>query len=166
MPKTRMWARVEKPSATLAAGDSITDLFASYVTEVGILELRGKTIATVIGNLVVVAADLPPNASNSQSRWTAGIAVFSKGMDADDTPIPGTDTYPWMWYYDRHQTYLSQPVVGFAGAELYCSIEQVLPIHIRAMRKLAIGQTLMLKIHNYSGTDLNIAFGGSALLLG
>jgi len=163
--KDRNWARGFKVSAALAAGaDGVSDILASYKAEVGILEIRGRTVGTVIGELVFVQDDAVPNASNNQSRIAFGIGVVNTLLGTA-TPIPGIDSYNWMWYKDFHYTQLAQYVQGIDGSEVFRNVEYRIPIHIRSMRKLGMNEFLVLKTHNFSAS-VNFAFAGNILLLG
>ncbi len=165
--KERMWAHVIDTATTVAGGgDNLQNLLGAYVTEIGINEIRGKTIGTIIGDLVFIDSVAVGNASNTISRVAFGIFVGQTGLQAANAPVPGTDSYPWMWFKDYHYVQSARRVAGLSGSEVFRNIEHRVPIHIKAMRKLTMNQALFLKVHVFSGADVNVAFAGNCLLLG
>jgi len=165
--KSRNWAHLIRSSAAVTGGgNAITDLLAAYKTEVGINDVRGKTIGTIFGELVFVDGAAVGNNSNTQSRVAFGIGVVNTGLGASSAPVPGDDSFGWMWYLGYHYTQLATYVAGLDGSEVFRNVEHRIPIHIRAMRKLDMNDQLVLKVHVFSGADVNVAFDGNCLLLG
>ena len=159
--KQRMWAIGKHDAASLGGGvTQAYDLLSAYKTEVGVNELRGKTIGAVIGEIVFTKSAAVNNSLNTMDEVAFGIAVLPPG---GTPPDPGTGTFPWMWYWDHWTVHLAVQVDATPN---YRNVPIRLPMHIRAMRILTIGTSLFLVGHNYSGSALNVSFGGNVLLLG
>jgi len=166
---SRNWAHLFASAgiSTPGAGDRLVDLLAVYKTERGLNDLVGKTVAAVIGNLSITDTGPVEDATNIPHRIAMAITVMTKDTTTlTDIPVPGNDTWPWMWYYEEQIVPQARHVDGVAAAEVFRNITRVYEVHIRSMRKLTMNSSLMMKIHNFSSTAVQFGFGGNCLLLG
>jgi len=159
----REWAHVFASGAVGVAGGSqrAIDLLSGYKGEVGVTELRGVTIGTVIGQIGVSEAVLATSQPVIMGRLAMGIGVFPEALGAAVVPIPGNQTYPWMWYWER--VFYFENREGAAGVFFRVSFN--IDLHIRAMRKMRMNEELQLRINNLSSVEMDIGMGGNCLLL-
>lgn len=154
----RNWARMTDQVTVVASGaNSQGDLLQDYKTEVGINEVRGKTIGTIIGEAVIHPSAIITGAS--LGRWAMGIGVFPKGVV---NVVVGQDSWPWMWYWET-----SFKPRAFEESAGVFNVESVTrSFHIRSMRKLQTNQDLQLVVHNFAAANANMGVSGNILLLG
>jgi len=156
---TRRWARATRVANTVVAGARGTfDLLADYKIEKGVTEL----VAT-IGAIIVDVGVLPGGleAAGSLDNWAFGIDVLPKGQGVDASPQVGTDSWPWMWYWDL----LEFPHAWEMAAGDFRITPIVKSIHIRAMRKMKFNEDLTLRVRNNTGDSAVFLLGGNILLL-
>jgi len=159
----REWAHVFASASILTPGGSqrAIDLLTQYKGEVGVTELRGVTVGTVIMQIGITEAEVPITQPSTMVRVALGVGVFPEALGAAVVPIPGNQTYPWMWYWER--PFHFQTNEGAAGVFFNVSIN--IDVHIRAMRKMRMNEELQLRVNNLSSVGIHVGVGGNALLL-
>ena len=161
--KSRAWAHLFMSAGvtTASGGDRSADLLSGYKTEIGILELRGNTIAAVIGTLSISPGALISVRDTVPNRIAIGIGVFVVGSGAGAVPVPGNDSYSWMWFHEFQEYDQAREV----AAGVFQEITREIPVHIRVQRKIGVGESLICKVHNFGDRSTVVAFGGNGLLL-
>ena len=160
---TRTWGRFTLSETAIGSGGgtAVGDLLAAYATEVGISEFRGRTIGAVIGHVNFVKASAQTTLTPVVERIQIGIAVLPRATSGSVVPVAGVDSYRWMWYLDYPWQQEAREISAGGFRNLGVSI----PFHIRAMRKLDIGETLLVKARSVLSA-LEFEMGGNVLLLG
>jgi len=157
--KARMWARCTDIATAVASGAiARTDMLSDYKAEVGVSEVRGVTVGGL--HLEVGFLDSAAHSATSIHRVGISIAPLAQGL-ATGVPRPGVDSFPWMWYWEPQL----KPWVN----ELSSGVFEVFPVYryiqIRAMRKLTMGEDLVLSVNNLGAHSVTILVTGNILLL-
>jgi len=159
--KSRWWAKAQANQSTVApAGDAKFNLLSDYEAEVGISETRGVTIGTFIGEIGLIR-DGDPSTVNTLEKYGLGIGVMTAGLTSTLPPVPGNDSFNWMWYLELNWKWVGTEV----GSGSFASRSLRIPFHIRSMRKLAMNMDLTLAVHNFSAVGVKVALGGNVLLM-
>ena len=159
--KTRMWARMSDLAFSTASGaTNFADLLLDYKNEVGINEVRGVTVGTMIFNISVLPGAIV--GVGAQVRAAVGIGVFPAG--AQPSIVPGADSWPWMWYWEPQFA----PTARETSAGTFRILnypEHPWEVHVRSMRKLRVNEDLMIVSFNGAGASMVTSISGNILLL-
>ena len=161
--KARTWARVSGSSGSVASGVTDTQhLLAGYQTEIGGVEIRGRTIGALHLTYTVIAS--VALSLLAVHRVAMGISVLQGTAPGATTaaPLPGTNSWQWMFFRDFSAKPRFDDIAG-AGSPILMWSEI---ITVRAMRKLNPTQDLTVRVTNFGANAISYNVAGSALLLG
>ena len=140
-----------------SGGNLLVDMLANYKTEKGINDVEG-TIAAFIGQVTW----LPGAVVTSPTFIRGGCGILVEGnATVGQAPVPGIDSYPWMWLWQPHW----YPEVQEESAGVFEPKSVVVDVHVRAMRKIKMNERLNFKAHNFAAATATVGITGNILIL-
>ena len=141
--KSRWWGDTRN-NISIGTGVQVNqDLTFDIVTELGVSELRGNTVAAIYGSYSLLST--VDDGSALIHGTDMGIGVFPENAGAG-IPRPGVDSFQWMWFRSLHH----RPVVREHAAGVFrfeLSIPST-PFEVHSMRKLSMNERLFLVLFN------------------
>ena len=124
----------------------LLDLLAETEAQIGVNNIPGATVGTIIGKIGLSAA-AETTAIHSEGQVNLGICLVD--LDQSNIPDPGTDDYDWLWLSRGIQMFTRPDQRDAASAPYLPEIETTQVVHNRSKRVLRQNHTKLVLVGEF-----------------